>query len=118
MFGEGRHGAPSKSQYGVDGRTVLHRQSGLLITGIPGFENALDHAQFGSHGTHVCKGCWKKSLGARDAWQIAHTFGTFDADAKKERRGRIPRRGSFPEEFSQNSSHFREVIIVAPRINQ
>ena len=28
------------------------------------------------------------------------------------------RRGSFPEEFSQNSSHFREVISVAPRINQ
>jgi len=35
------------------------------------------------------KGAGKKSQGAKDAWQIAHTFRTFDADAKKERRGRI-----------------------------
>jgi hypothetical protein len=28
------------------------------------------------------------------------------------------RRGSFPEDFLQNSSHFHEVISVAPRINQ
>ena len=35
-----------------------------------------------------------------------------------EARDRTARRGSFPEEFSQNSSHFREVISVAPRINQ
>jgi hypothetical protein len=66
------------------------RQRGLSSSRIRGSRRPISRTCYtAGQATHVYKGCWKKSLGAKDAWQIAHSFRTFDADAKKERRGRI-----------------------------
>ncbi len=39
--------------------------------------------------TFICRGCWAKSLRAKEAWLTALHFKTFDGDAKKERKARI-----------------------------
>ena len=40
--------------------------------------------------THICAGCWAKSLNAKSYWQsVVKPFQTFDTDAKKERASRI-----------------------------